>query len=69
MKQTEKATLIAVAIGVTVGVLICFSGGASPWWAPVAIGFVVAAGAHTAIIKGMAADRIANGDFPAKDKS
>ncbi|SNT07822.1 hypothetical protein SAMN05216255_4448 [Pseudomonas segetis] len=62
MKPTEKATLIAVATGVAVGVVICLAGGASPWWAPVAIGFVSAAGVHTALIKSMAESRIADGE-------
>lgn len=69
MKPTEKAALISLAIGVTVGIAVCLAGGASPWWAPVVIGFVVAGGANTAIIKSMAEERMANGDFPSKDKS
>lgn len=68
MKQTEKAALIAGLGGIAAGTLIAFAPVESPWWVPVLFGFFVAGGLHSGIIKNMAAERIADGDFTAKDK-
>lgn len=68
MKPTEKAAVIALAIGVATGIAVCIASSSSPWWAPLAIGCVVAAGAYQALVKSAAEERIANGDFSPKDK-
>ncbi|MBU0809612.1 MAG: hypothetical protein KKD30_05235 [Gammaproteobacteria bacterium] len=68
MKQTEKAALWAACGGVVLGAGLAWLLPDAVWWVPVGFGFLVAAGSYGQIVKEMAAERIANGDFPAKDK-
>lgn len=69
MKPTEKATLIAGAAGLAAGLGLAWLLPEAVWWIPVGFGCLVAGGVHHQTIKDMAAARIADGDFPAKDKS
>lgn len=69
MKQTEKAALWAAAGGLIAGGGLYWLLPGAVWWIPVGFGFLVAGGAHSAIVKDMAAERIANGDFPPKEKA
>ncbi len=69
MKATEKAALWAAAGGIVIGGGFAWLVPEAVWWIPVGLGFLVAAGAHSAIVKDMAAERIANGDVGSKSNS
>lgn len=67
MKPTEKAALWAGLGGLIAGGGLYWMLPGAVWWIPVGFGFLVAAGAHSAIVKDMAAERIANGELGAKE--
>ncbi|WP_312929099.1 hypothetical protein [Stutzerimonas nitrititolerans] len=69
MKPTEKAALWAAAGGIVMGGGLAWLLPEAVWWIPVGFGCLVAGGIHHQTIKDMAAERIANGDFPPGDKS
>ncbi|EMQ6642060.1 hypothetical protein RXE51_005992 [Pseudomonas aeruginosa] len=69
MKPTEKAALIASAVGVAVGIGLSFVLEGASVWLYVGAGVIVAATGYSQIVKQMADERIANGDFPSTDKS
>ena len=69
MKQTEKAALWASVGGLIVGGGLYWLLPGAVWWIPVVFGLLIAGGLHHEIVKDMAAARIADGDFPCKEKS
>ncbi|WP_157966872.1 hypothetical protein [Pseudomonas sichuanensis] len=69
MKPTDKAALVAAACGIAVGTLVALAPIETAWWVPILFGAFVGGGVHQGITKNMAAERIANGDFPVKEKS
>lgn len=69
MKPTEKAALIASAVGVAVGIGLSLVLEGASVWLYVGAGVIVAATGYSQIVKQMADERIADGDFPSTDKS
>lgn len=69
MKPTEKAALIASAAGIAAGVGLAFVFEGASVWFYVGIGVIVAGAGYSQIVKQMADERIADGDFPSKEKS
>lgn len=68
MKQTEKAALIAGTAGLAAGLgLAWLIEGASVWFY-VGVGACFATGIYIAAVKQMADERIADGDFSAKEQ-
>lgn len=68
MKQTEKAALIAIAVGIAVGVGLAFLLEGASVWLYVGVGVIVAGAGYSQIVKQMAEERIADGDFAPKEK-
>ncbi|NWA40799.1 hypothetical protein HX889_24415 [Pseudomonas reactans] len=68
MKPTGKAALGASVFGIAAGFGFAWILPGAVWWAPVALGIVVAAGAYAGIVQQMATERVANGNIAAQDK-
>ncbi|WP_137972414.1 hypothetical protein [Pseudomonas sp. F(2018)] len=68
MKPTEKAALIAIAVGIAAGVGLAFLLEGASVWLYVGAGVIVAGAGYSQIVKQMAEERIADGDFAPKEK-